>query len=145
MNRLALWGLAALIGGAATASAHPRHVSIAEAEFNRESGHFEVALRVRPEDLEQALARTGPRVVLEKTPDVDKRITAYLKRHFSLRNGGAVQELEWVGNLGRLYYSYRRIYLCDVPTGTYLSTFNSSKARQLLHFGHTVLRKMKMG
>ena len=42
---------------AAVVSAHPSHVAIAEAEWNQESKKMEVALRVRPEDLEEALTR----------------------------------------------------------------------------------------
>jgi hypothetical protein len=86
------------------ASAHPFHVSIAEAEWNAESKRLEVAMRVAPEDLEAALTnRAETKVRLEETEDVDKQITDYLNDHFTLRKPETEDEeakpleLHWIG------------------------------------------------
>ncbi len=54
--------------------------------MNAESGRLEVALRVFPDDLEEALSRrANRRIDLEKTKDVDDLIVAYLKEVFTVR------------------------------------------------------------
>ena len=71
----------ALATPAAVAAPHPFHVTIAEADYNEESGKLEVALRIyNPGDLEEALGRrAGERVDLERTENVDDLIVAYLR------------------------------------------------------------------
>lgn len=79
------------------ARAHPHHDSVARADVR--SGHLEVALRVAPEDLEEALSRiAGTRIHLERTPGVDGKIIRYLRAHFVLRSReGTRRRLTWVG------------------------------------------------
>ena len=81
------------------AMAHPFHVSIAEAEFNAQTGKLEVALRVHPHDLELALERrAGHTVDLDETEQVDQLITSYLQEVFVLRpDAGTSLRLAWVG------------------------------------------------
>jgi len=79
--------------------AHPFHVSIADAEYNRNADAIEVSLRVDPTDLEQALrTRTGEHIVLETAPDIDENIAAYLRDVFIVRRAdGTNAPLQWVG------------------------------------------------
>jgi hypothetical protein len=79
--------------------AHTFHVCLAEAEFNRESGDLEVALRLSPEDLENVLSRAaGRHLVLEREEDIDERILAWLRRGLVVRPaGGDPAEIRWVG------------------------------------------------
>lgn len=78
------------------AGAHPQHDSMARAHIR--GGRLEVALRVTPEDLEEALTHAGgKRISLERTKDVDRLIRQYLERHFSVHSGGKRRRLTWVG------------------------------------------------
>ena len=81
------------------AQAHPSHVAIAEVEWNRETGNLEVAMRLRPEDVEDALSRMlrSERVDLERTKDVDKHLAAYLTPHFTVAANDQRQTIQWVG------------------------------------------------
>lgn len=95
-------GLAVALLLAATAGrAHPIHASFAEADFNRDTGRLEVALRVFADDLEAALsARAGRPVSLERTPaaELDLLLRAYLASHFTVRAGDAPNPAQrWVG------------------------------------------------
>lgn len=90
--------LAACLAGAA--AAHPFHVSVAECEWNADSGALEVSLRVAPEDLERALSRRAKsRVSLDTTDDVDALAADYLREAFTLAPPGADEplELKWIG------------------------------------------------
>lgn len=86
---------------AAPATAHPLHISHAEADYNRETGQLEVALRVFADDFEARLTtRAGHRVSLEKTPKVelDALCLAYLAATFTVKSrDGTPQPLHWVG------------------------------------------------
>lgn len=82
------------------AAGHPSHVTIAEAEYNPESGKLEIALRVdQPGDLEKALSsRTGNKIDLENSKNIDKIITEYLQKTFQVQHSdGRLAKLEWVG------------------------------------------------
>lgn len=83
------------------ASAHPLHVSHAEADYNRETSRLEVALKVFADDFEARLsARAGHRVSLEKTPaaELDALCRAYLDETFVVKSrDGIAQSLQWVG------------------------------------------------
>lgn len=95
----ALLALGAFSAVAHEAAAHEFHTSTAEVEHNRQSGHLEVALRVIPEDLEEALSRGRDRPVrLEVTEGVDALITAYLAARFRVEGpDGEPQPVVWVG------------------------------------------------
>lgn len=88
----ALW-----LGGAALA--HPRHASIADAEWNAETGRLEVALRVNAVDLEQALRRISQRPVdLDTSAGLDRLMQDYLARSFVVKDSsGKRAGLIWVG------------------------------------------------
>jgi len=78
---------------------HPFHVSVAEMEFNPQSGCLEVSLRVWPEDLEKALRqKTGKPVDLDSDPQVDKLIFAYLQNKIEVQDPeGKKYPLRWIG------------------------------------------------
>ncbi len=79
-----------LLAGVATAEQpwHPNHISLAEVEYNQQSGNFEVAMCVWPTDLEQVLQRQQGRLVdLQKEPaaDLDSMIAKYIDAKFRIR------------------------------------------------------------
>ena len=78
VNRLVLHGLilcVATVLMTASSSAHPHHVSIAEAEWNLKTRSLEVALKVHPNDLERALReleRLHERMEWDATSDANR-------------------------------------------------------------------------
>lgn len=94
-------GRRAILGGLAAAfvarpsSAHPYHVTSAEAWVR--DGKLEVALQVSPEDLQEALRRsTGKKVDIDG--DIAAPIQAYLRKHFTVRGPDGVVPMTWVGS-----------------------------------------------
>lgn len=79
--------------------AHPFHVSLTEAEWNPKSKKLEVAIRLHPSDLEEALRqRTKKRISLEKTENIDELIQDYLASVFIVHEGKKkAAKIEWVG------------------------------------------------
>ena len=79
---------------------HPFHVTIAEAEYNEKSKSLEVALKVFPNDLEEALSRyTGKRFKLEKHADLETLLKKYLREVFVVQlPGGKQVKLKWIGH-----------------------------------------------
>ena len=82
-----------------TLHAHPFHATYAEVDWNREKKVLEIALRVQPEDLERVLrAKTGRRIDIEKTKDVDKLIRHYLAEVFVvLPREDKAKSIRWIG------------------------------------------------
>lgn len=80
------------------AQAHPFHVSVAEAEWNREKSQLEVAIRIDANDLEQALRKQfGTGMVLED-PETEARLEGYVRQNWQTRTAdGAAVRLVWVG------------------------------------------------
>jgi hypothetical protein len=91
--------LCLLLSLSATLNPHPYHVTIAEAELNTKTKKLEVALKLRPEDLERALsARLQKKINIEKHPKIDALITAYLQSCLTFKDKkGKAQKLSWVG------------------------------------------------
>ena len=116
-------------------TAHRFHVSLAQADYNPKTGSLEVALRVNPFDLEDALTRAhGSKVDLDRTPDVDEHIVRYLRERFTLTSpDGERARFEWVGKEDFtlemwLYFELR----VDAPAG--------SRPKDLA--GHTVSNRL---
>ncbi|APZ92182.1 DUF6702 family protein [Fuerstiella marisgermanici] len=90
---------ASLLFAGSNAWAHPFHSSTTEIEWNASSGKFEVAMRLRIADLEDALSAIEKRRVnVETDPDRERFVKAYLQKHFSI--GHRKDEkclLHWVG------------------------------------------------
>ena len=94
---------------AAPTLAHPAHTTVSEVEFNAETGHLEVALRVMSEDLEKALSKRENRnlvVERESAEKLEELCAAYLSEAFRLEPGND-SDLEWVG----LEFEERDIWL----------------------------------
>jgi len=81
-------------------AAHPRHLSIAEADWNAETQRLEIALQVNPVDLEQALRRIANRPIdLDRTAGIDRLMEDYLGRtFFAKERDGGNAKLIWVGH-----------------------------------------------
>lgn len=90
--------LAALLW-ALPAAAHPYSTSRGEIDWNAESGRFEVALAVLPEELVQIVGdELGKPFFLDASAECDRAIAGYLNRHFALKTAeGDAARLEWVG------------------------------------------------
>ena len=71
-----------------TAANHPFHVATAETRWNLETKKLEVSIRCHPIDLETALRRrTGKKIDLDTTENVDELLTEYLRETFQLHQG----------------------------------------------------------
>ncbi len=99
MSRLLLLALLALGLVPSAWAAHPWHSTFAEVELNAKTGKLEVALRVAPIQLEEALRRFHRQhVVLEKTEGIDRLIAEYLVKTFQVKTAqGKPAAIEWVG------------------------------------------------
>lgn len=93
------WSVVACALLSHTALAHKFHESLAQIEYNAESGSAEMTFRLFADDLEKALSkRSGKTVRLDKTPDVEAQALAYVKDRFELKNGdGQIKPFMWVG------------------------------------------------
>ncbi|MDQ3798320.1 MAG: hypothetical protein M3384_02620 [Acidobacteriota bacterium] len=83
-----------------TVSAHRYHTSLTRMDYNEKEKLVEISVQLFTHDLVPALERKngGKRIDLEKTPDVDKLILAYLNENFVFKNkNGEPQPLRWVG------------------------------------------------
>ena len=79
--------------------AHPYHVTFAEAELDASRWSLKIAIRTKPEDLEEALRRTsGRKDPLESLPDRERWAYEYVrdKLRFSRANAPDLP-LRWVG------------------------------------------------
>jgi len=94
---------------------HPFHISLAEVEYNAKTKKLEIALRIHPDDLEQALRDlTGKKVVLDKTKNVDKLILKYLAKTFSVKPKSTGEKkvkqkpakIVWVGKEIKIKWSW---------------------------------------
>lgn len=99
MNKPLSFAVVLLLLVSGRSSAHPVHASLAEAEWKPATKTLEVALKVQPIDLEQALERrTKKPIDLDKTKGVDDLIQAYLKDVFVVKDAtGKELKLNWVG------------------------------------------------
>lgn len=83
-----------------TAQAHPGHATRAEVVWEAKPRSFEVSLKMRGVDLEEALTGSeDKRIDLTRTKDVSKRIQAYLEKRFLVRTAdGNPVPLTWAGH-----------------------------------------------
>jgi hypothetical protein len=87
VNWRALFFCLVSLGLTGSVSAHPFHISLAEAEFNATTGRLEVSLKVHAVDMERALSqRSRSSIDLEKSPPVAVRelMVKYLEEKFYL-------------------------------------------------------------
>ena len=128
MRRDLLLAATLCVAGAANALwAHPFHVSLAEVEWNAQSGNLEVAVRVDPFDLERVLQqRVGRPLRLEKETEaqLDVLLREWVADVFRVEGrvaaGGrrrVATKLEWVGHeqTPRFVWLYFELaFPCDV-------------------------------
>ena len=78
---------------------HPFHISVAEIEYNQETGKLEFALRVWPEDLEKALSQSSRKQIdLDKTKEIDEMVFQYLQKNIDVVAADKKKcKLTWVG------------------------------------------------
>lgn len=93
------WFPVFFLGLATLARAHPLKLSVTEANFNRETGRLELAIRFFSDDLEETLSKdAGKRVPVDKPDALAAAALAYLKKHLHIVSAdGAAQTIEWVG------------------------------------------------
>lgn len=82
------------------AAAHPRHATMARAEFNREQGKLQVALQTDPDDLERALQATGTDLQPEDAA-AQAHVERYIREHIIVRppakKSDEPRPMTWVG------------------------------------------------
>lgn len=81
------------------AAAHTFHTSLMSMEYNSREQLMEISVQVFAHDLENILTRrNGKKVRLDRTPDAQALILAYLQGAVNLKNGaGETKALTWVG------------------------------------------------
>ena len=136
-----------------SAYAHPFHVSNAEVEWNEESKSLEVALKVWPIDLEEALENETRRSLdLDKTEDIDQLIVSYLQSRFVFHQAdGKPAKIDWLGKeisvkSAWLYFEIplesspegieveNRLFLEQLPDQVNLLQFKTGRKRMTLRF-----------
>jgi hypothetical protein len=105
LNRILVVGLLtfglASIEGAAWTAKHPFYVSVCQIDFNRETGTFQVSIKIFTDDLERALEDfSGKRIHLgtgKEHEDLDEIIRQYFRKFFHLSINGSPIELQYLG------------------------------------------------
>lgn len=128
--------------------AHPFHVSFAEVDWNSESGKLEVALKIDPDDLEQAVRRhCGKRIDIDKAESA-AAIEAYIRETFLIRlpsrsgekkvaarsksTANARKDFKWVGSEidTKSAWLFFEIAAKDGPEGMVVENFLLAEAPQ---------------
>ena len=80
-------------------ASHKFHASLSQMEYNAQTQSIEIIIRMFADDLENALTlRSGKRVRIDTTANIDALTLAYLREMFELKNGeGQAKTLAWVG------------------------------------------------
>ncbi len=96
--RLSVIALSVLLMAAPAAEAHSSHTSVAEVEWNETSQRFEIAMKLRIADLQDAIsAKQGKRIRLH-TGSPDDAVLDYLTENFSVTFSEDQEcRLRWVG------------------------------------------------
>ncbi len=82
-----------------SANAHTFHTTLARVEYNKEEQLAEITIQVFTHDIVDVLSRrSGKKILLDKTPDVEKFVLEYVREKFQIKNGkGEIKVLTWVG------------------------------------------------
>jgi len=82
-----------------SAGLHRFHTTLTRIDYNQDEKLYEISIRLFTHDLVPLLERrSGKRVDLEKTFNVDEMIQGYLAENFVLTDKkGAVKQLKWIG------------------------------------------------
>ncbi len=81
------------------AELHRFHTSLTRIDYNSEQKLFEISIQLFTHDLVPLLERkSGKRIELDKSPEVDRIILDYLNENFVLTDKkGETKNLKWVG------------------------------------------------
>jgi hypothetical protein len=91
------WGLVLMLV-AARLGAHPFHESQTEIDYRGECSCLEITLRVKPEEMEAALARSRAQRLPLEDPRMRPVLEDYVRNHFTLTDAGQRPvQLQWVG------------------------------------------------
>lgn len=90
---------------------HRYHTSLTRMDYNPKDKVFETSIQLFTHDLVPALEnKSGKRIDLEKTPEIDKLIFNYLSENFVVKDEkGEVKKIKWVGK--ELEVDTARVYL----------------------------------
>ena len=96
---LVFLSLVVLTADALALSRHQFHTSLTRIDYNADQKLFEISIQIFRHDLQPLLEKkSGTRIDLEKTKDVDNLILKYLNEEFVLTNKkGEAKKLKWVG------------------------------------------------
>jgi len=91
--------LVSTASGFASLTLHRYHTSLTRMDYNVKEKTVETSIQLFTHDLVPLLEqKSGKRVDLEKTPNVDKLILNYLSENFILRDDkGEAKKIKWVG------------------------------------------------
>jgi len=86
MRFLAGWTaiLLALACAANGLAAHPFHVCVGQMEWNEEKQHWEVSLRVHPQDLERAVEQAQRKPCSIEDPDFSDQVIPFFNKQFAI-------------------------------------------------------------
>jgi hypothetical protein len=74
--------------------AHPFHTSVAEVDWNRETGRWEISLRVHAGDMELALTKQHGRKINIESAEAEKLVQAYLATRFQFLSQAEAEKLK---------------------------------------------------
>ena len=120
--RLAPLACAVALAASPPARAHAIHTSYAEADYRRDSGKLEIALRLFTDDTEAALTRRArKKISLANTPaaELDALLAAYVRATFVVKSAdGATRPLAWIGRELKDGEQHLWLYFeCALPNG----------------------------
>ncbi len=74
--------------------AHPFHTSVAEVDWNKETGRWEISLRVHAGDMELALTKQHGRKINIESAEAEKLVQAYLATRFQFLPQAEAEKLK---------------------------------------------------
>jgi len=102
---------------------HVFHTSLTRIDYNAKQKILEISIQLFTHDLVPLLEKkSGKRIDLEKTPDIDKLIFSYLNENFVLKDDmGETKKIKWVGK--ELDVDTTRVYV-EISTNKSPEGFN---------------------
>jgi len=102
---------------------HVFHTSLTRIDYNAKQKILEISIQLFTHDLVPLLEKkSGRRIDLEKTPDIDKLIFSYLNENFVLKDDmGETKKIKWVGK--ELDVDTTRVYV-EISTDKSPEGFN---------------------
>ena len=99
---------------------HPIHVSVSEMDYNPETHHVEVGVRIFVDDLEHALETEGaPTLRLgtsQEAPKARDYLLAYLRQHLRVEANGKALPMDFVGYSVNQEVTWCFVEVKDLPS-----------------------------